>query len=336
MEQLHKIDKIKQAISGSHQSEIPFSFWTHLPEIDREPERVAEETYRLFKQFDLDFIKTMNNGMYAVEDYGCQIDYSEVAAGGVAKVVATPINRYEDWANLPDVHLTQGAFARELRHLERLLEMVDGEAPVIMTVFSPLTTADKLSQGKLKEHLAMDEAGYVHEALAKIAATTAQLSALAIEKGAAGVYFASQMSSYEKLTEDAYAQYGVPYDLQALQGAEAGWFNTIHVHGNDIMFDLLKDYPVHVFNWHAWETLPEIKEGIDFTRKCVMGGIARMDITHDRRNELRNQIYRTITEAEGKNIILTPGCGIRHPFSDRTIRYLQRMKHDTEEIMKRS
>lgn len=328
-----KNSKLKLAIAGKRQTEIPFSFWTHLPSIDREPELVAAETYRLYQQFDLDFIKTMNNGMYAVEDYGCQIDFSEVAEGGVAKVIETPINRYEDWATLPEASIHAGALARELDHLERLLRLVDGEAPVIMTVFSPLTTADKLAQGRLAEYLAMDTEGYVHEALAKIAQTTAQLSARAIEMGAAGVYFASQMSSYEKLAEADYAKYGVPYDLQALQGAEQGWFNTLHVHGTDIMFDLLKEYPVQVFNWHAWETLPEIKEGIDFTRKCVMGGIARMDITNDRRNELRNQIYRTLTESEGQHIILTPGCGIRHPFLEGTIHYMQKIKQDIEQML---
>ena len=98
---MNKIDRIKLALSGEKQYEIPFSFWTHLPEIDRNPEKVAQTTYDIYKQYDLDFVKTMNNGMYAVEDYGTDIDFSEVAKGGVAKVVSTPINRYEDWATLP-------------------------------------------------------------------------------------------------------------------------------------------------------------------------------------------------------------------------------------------
>lgn len=330
---LNKTDKLKRALSGEKQTDIPFSFWTHVPEKDRNPEQIAEETYALFKKYDLDFIKTMNNGMYAVEDYGCRIDFSEVAAGGVAKVVETPIQSYEDWADVPEMSIEEGALARELKHLELLLQKIDGEAPVIMTVFSPLTTADKLSQGKLKEHLAIDEAGYVHQALKNIAATTAALSAKAIEMGAAGVYFASQMSSYEKLSEEAYRTYGVPYDLQVLEGAEKGWFNALHAHGNDIMFSLLKDYPVDVFNWHVWETLPELKEGMDYTQKCVMGGIARMDVTHDRRNQLRHQIYRSLTESKGKHLILTPGCGIRHPISEETIRFLQQVKKETEALL---
>lgn len=331
---MNKTERIQLALSGEKQSTIPFSFWTHLPEIDREPAKIAQATYDLFKQFDLDFIKTMNNGMYAVEDYGTEIDFSEVAKGGVAKVVSTPINRYEDWANLEAVSVsTAPAIQRELDHLERILKLVDGEAPVIMTVFSPLTTADKLAQGKLADFIAQDDAGYVKDALAHIAETTAELARVAIEMGAAGVYFASQMSSYDKVTEEIYETYGVPYDLAVLEGASAGWFNSIHVHGDNIMFDLVKDYPVQVFNWHIWETLPELKEGLDYTGKCVMGGIARMDITHNNRNELRHQIYRTMTESQGKHLILTPGCGIRHPFDEATIRFVQKVKADTEKLI---
>ena len=44
----------------------------------------------------------------------------------------------------------------------------------------------------------------------------------AIELGAAGVYFASQMSSYDQVSEEIYADYGVPYDLQVLEGARDG------------------------------------------------------------------------------------------------------------------
>lgn len=28
------------------------------------------------------------------------------------------------------------------------------------------------------------------------------------------------------------------------------------------MFHILKDYPVQVFNWHAWESLPALDEAL--------------------------------------------------------------------------
>lgn len=172
---MNKFDRIKLAISGENQSSIPFSFWTHIPEIDRSSKEVAQTTYDLFKQDDLDFIKTMNNGMYAVEDFNTGIDFSEVAKVGVAKVIKTPINAYEDWSNVPLLELeTASALQRELDHLEHLLNLVDGEAPVIMTVFSPLTTAAKLAKEQLINHLKQDEHGYIHQALDRISESTAR------------------------------------------------------------------------------------------------------------------------------------------------------------------
>ena len=102
---MNKHEKIKRAISGEKQSEIPFSFWTHLPEADHDAELIAEATYEFYKKYDLDFIKMMNSGMYSVEDYGVKIDASEVKSGGVSKVIETPIKQYEDWAKLMGVQL---------------------------------------------------------------------------------------------------------------------------------------------------------------------------------------------------------------------------------------
>ena len=88
-------------------------------------------------------------------------------------------------------------------------------------------------------------------ALEVICQTTEALAAKAIEMGADGVFMASQMSNYatsmavEPLTAAEYLEYGKPYDVRVLNAANnaGGWMNTIHCHGDNIMFDILKDYP---------------------------------------------------------------------------------------------
>lgn len=331
---MNKHEKLKRVLAGEFVGEVPFSFWTHLPEIDREPEKIAQATADLAKKYDLDLVKTMNNGMYATEDYGCVVDYSEVARGGVVRMVETPIQSYEDWAKLPELELaTAAVLQRELDYLKRTLDLLDGETPVLMTVFSPITTADKLAKGAIRSYIEQDKEGYLHQALGRIAAVTAELAAEAIKLGAAGVYFASQASSYDILSAQQYAAYGKPYDLQVLAGANAGWLNAIHAHGDNIMFDLLRDYPVQLFNWHVWESLPEPREAQVYTGKTILGGLNRMDVTNERFNELQHQIYRVLTETEGKQVILTPGCVIRHPFSDDTIDYIIRVKKETEKLL---
>ena len=149
-----KKERIWAAVHGETPDTLPYSFWTHLPGIDLDPEKLAESTYDFYKTYDVDFIKTMNNGMYAIEDFGCEIDYSEIAKGGVAKVVKTPIHEAGDWLKLKPCSVEQGSLARELKGLRLLLDKVKGEeVPVIFTIFSPLTIANKLSGNTLLQYL---------------------------------------------------------------------------------------------------------------------------------------------------------------------------------------
>ena len=153
----------------------------------------------------------MNNGMYAIEDFGCTVDYSEIVKGGVAKVVSTPISCAADWRKLTVCPCTQGSNARELRHLQLVLEKLKGEeVPVIFTAFTPITIADKISGGKLISYIEEGHGDDVKAALEVITETTAQLVAAAIDMGADGIFLASQMSSYDKCTDRQYLEYGSP------------------------------------------------------------------------------------------------------------------------------
>lgn len=97
------------------------------------------------------------------------------------------------------------------------------------------------------------------------------------------------------------------------------------------MFDILKDYPVSVFNWHAGETLPELDEAFLMTGKCLMGGLKRMDITNRNKNEIQNQIFESFKALKGFHQILTPGCVIRYPLDDEMLCYVKRVKDSLEE-----
>ena len=69
-----KKERIQAAIRGEKPDKMPYSFWTHMPGTDLDPEAIAQKTYEFYKKYDFDFIKTMNNGMYPIEDLGCTVD----------------------------------------------------------------------------------------------------------------------------------------------------------------------------------------------------------------------------------------------------------------------
>ena len=329
-----KRERIRAVVEGREPDKLPYSFWTHLPGIDLDPERLAEETYKFYRTYDVDFIKTMNNGMYAIEDFGCEIDYSEVLKGGVAHVVKTPIHQAEDWYKLSVCPVDKGSLARELKSLAFLLEKTKQEdVPVIFTVFSPITTANKLSGGTLRQYLADGHGKAVHHALKINTETTCQVAKRAIELGADGIFFAAQSSTYDFMTAEEYEEYGVPYDMEVLEAAKDGWMNTIHAHGPNIMLELLKNYPVDVFNWHAWETYPAVDEASLVTGKCLMGGLNRTDITQCNRNAIRHQIFECFKMMKGRGQILTPGCVIRYPLDTKMLGFIKTTKEEIEQKM---
>jgi uroporphyrinogen decarboxylase len=305
-------DLVRAALAGEAAPRPPYGFWTHYPETDLDPEAIARETVAFARATRQDFIKSMPNGLYAVEDWGVRADFSEIAAGGAAKVASSPIAAPEDWARIKRLDPTSGTLGRELRHLALLVEALGPEVPVLATVFSTVTTAKKVSGGAFARH-AETHPALVRAALDEIAATTAAFAERAIGLGCAGVFFAVQ-DALGSVGEQAWRQLGLDHDLAALEGGRAGWCNAVHMHGDDIAFDVLATYPVHVLNWHVGETPPTIAEYRAANgRKPVLGGLRRTPITQRDMVAVAADLDAALSADGGRGVLLSPGCVIRHP-----------------------
>lgn len=110
---MDKNQRILAALKGESVDHIPFSFWTHMAGGDLDPELLAAKTYEFYREFNLDFIKTMNNGMYSVEDYGCILDQSQVKSGGITRLADTPVKTAADWRGVTVRDISQGALGRQ-------------------------------------------------------------------------------------------------------------------------------------------------------------------------------------------------------------------------------
>lgn len=310
-------ERIRMVLRGEQTDRIPFSFWTHLPHVDLDPLKLAEETYEFYRRFQLDFIKSMPNGMFAVEDYGCECDFSDIPNGGVAKITKYAVEKPEDWLTLAEPDVTKGALGRELLSVTYLLEKTKDEVPVLLTLFSPLTVAHKLCGPAMLIHL-RNHPDELKAGLERIAKTTAAFAKEALNAGCAGVFFANQMATSELVTEEEYAEFGVPYDLQVLEAIQPfSWFNVIHIHGTNIYHQMLADYPVQAINWHIWETEPGLQDFVEAAPdKTIVGGLQRTNITNGSIEEIIKEIQEVSKVTGGNRIILTPGCVIRYPVEE--------------------
>jgi uroporphyrinogen decarboxylase len=316
-----KIERVRAALRGEPLDRPPYGFWTHLPGIDLDPERLAAETASFSVRYDLDFVKSMPNGLYCVEDWGALCDYSEIERGGVAKVTRPAITAGADWERLQRVDIQRGSFAREIAHLRRLTGLVGPKVPVLATVFSPLTIAAKLSNGAHLAHM-KDNARALRAGLQIITDVTCNFAVAAIDAGCAGIFFAVQDANLGNLDPTAYRAFAEPLDRRVLESAAlaGGWFNVLHMHGENVMFEVLKDYDVTALNWHIWETPPSIAEyRAGGGRKPIVGGLQRSHITRRDHAAVRADIERTMRETAGRGILIAPACVIRHPVDEGTL-----------------
>ena len=320
---MNTLERVQAALRCEAVDRPPYGFWTHMPGIDLDPQRLARETASFAQRYDLDFVKSMPNGLYCVEDWGCVCDYSDIERGGVAKVTVAAVEALQDWKKLDRLDVTRGAFGRELQHLGALVGLVGTGVPVLSTAFSPLTIAGKLSNGASRGHASLDPAALA-VGLETITEVTCAFVRETIARGCAGVFLAVQEASGGAYDEAAYRALGEPYDRRVLDAARdaGGWFDVVHMHGDDILFDVMKAYGVAALNWHIGETPPSIADYRGSGgAKAILGGLQRSYITRQDRTGIQADIDLAVGQSGGRGLLLAPACVIRHPVDEATLQW---------------
>jgi uroporphyrinogen decarboxylase len=271
---------------------------------------LAGATLTLARDYDLDLVKLTPCGLYAVEDWaGRHVvypgnDYDPPYLDTLA--VTSPA----DWPRLLPLEPSAGALGRELAAIRLVAEGLAGATPFMMTLFSPLTLAFKLAGEHVVEHLRRHPAD-LHAGLQTIAGTTARYAQAALDAGADGFFFATQMASHRWLAPREYNEFGVRYDLAVLEPVAArSTITVLHLHGCDIFFDLANRYPVHAVSWHDRETSPSLAEARDLTDRAFLTGLDRQLLDHGPAGAIHAQVHEAIAQTRGRGLILAPSCVI--------------------------
>ena len=294
--------------------------WKHFPEEDLDPGKLAAHMIAWQQQWDYDLVKFMPAGTYGVEDWGCETAYLPVANGTrtVTKPAVTALPRTGRGFEPLDVR--KGSYGRQNQALATTAKALGGEVPILQTIFSPLTTARKLSSERLfaDMRLAPDA---LHQALEVITDVTIRFSLDALAMGADGVFFASQISTFRLVQEAEYEIFGSAYDLkifEALRGKAK--FNMLHAHGEDIMFDLLSHYPVEMLNWHDRLTEPTLGEAHARFPHLVVGGINEHGtLLHGSIHDIESEVRNAIRQTGGSRLMVAPGCVLPVAASDERV-----------------
>lgn len=304
-------ERVEAALTGNEADRPPISLWRHFPNEDQSAEALAASTIAWQTMLDLDFIKLMPPGDYATIDWGATSEF-QGAPGGTRETIIFPVQEPEDWRKIDRVAANAGFNSEVVNTCGLVRKGLGEDIPILQTIFSPLTVANKLSGGSVLSHL-RSHPELVHAALEAIRDVTVEVTRASLANGADGIFFASQCATSDMVTEDEYDLFGVRYDQPVIQAIRDGGsrFTMIHVHGENTFFDLLAGYEGHALNWHDRRVGPSIKDvAATFPNRAMVAGIDEKGIATMSASDVERQVRLAREDAGDRHLLIGPGCVI--------------------------
>ncbi|HEY3082119.1 MAG TPA: uroporphyrinogen decarboxylase family protein [Chloroflexota bacterium] len=291
--ELTKMERVRAAVRGHEVDRVPFCFWHHFkPRAN--PHALAQATIEFFGGFDLDIFKIMPDIPYPFPD--------------------NSIHRGEDWYLLPETGPWEGNFGRQLQTVQLLRELLGDEAPILLTVFSPITYAMRFGgRDRIREHMTEHPVD-LHAGLGVISRNLATSCEAAIDVGADGIFLAVQGAGDSLLTPAEYAEFARPYELHVLRASLGGWLTTLHVHAaSGLDIEPFLAYPAPVLSWSDRLTgisLRDVRRKAP--EKCLMGGLSeRGPITNGTASQILAEMKDALAQTDGgRRFILANGCSV--------------------------
>jgi uroporphyrinogen decarboxylase len=308
-EQMTKWERIRAAVKGQTTDRVCVALWRHFPVDDMTPEGLANRALDFQRKYDWDLIKFTPTGTYGVMDWGAETVWQPNNMG-VRTVVKFGVDRAEEWSRLPELDVTQGYYGMQNQALSLLAKEIKGEAPILQTIFSPLTTARKLAGDRIFTDLRTNP-DHFKVGLEIITKVTIQFAINALNAGANGLFFATQQGSYRLLNEAEYREFGEAYDCRILDALrQRAEFLIIHIHGEDTMYDLLMKYPVDMANWHDRITAPSLREARGIFPGILAGGINEWNtLVTGPVSAIEAEVKDAIAQTDGgRGLLIAPGC----------------------------
>jgi uroporphyrinogen decarboxylase len=135
-----------------------------------------------------------------------------------------------------------------------------------------------------------------------------------VAAGAAGIFYAiSGYAGRKVMSEDAYRDLVLPYDLAVLNAPQAeAWFNVLHLCGSNLNFGLARDLPSHAVSWSIHnQGNPSLAEGRSLAGRAVMGGLSqRSTLVYGPAPAIEEEARRAVEETGGRGLLLAPGCSV--------------------------
>ena len=275
---------------------------------DQDPALLSKAIVTFQKTYDFDFVKITPASSFCLKDWGL-VDLWKGNPEGTREIAVHPVSKPEDWQKIKTLPIRNNFLSSQLECIRLTRENLSKTTPIIQTVFSPLAQAKNLvGKNNLPTHLRMYPQA-IKLALREITDTTIEfiksLAPLEID----GVFYAIQHAQASQLSKLEFEEFCLPYDLEILEYCRNFWLNVVHIHGQDIYFDAINNYPCQVFNWHDQETQPDLVTAQSKVNGVVCGGLRQWEsMVNGSPAEITREAKNSLEKTSGERFILGTGC----------------------------
>jgi uroporphyrinogen decarboxylase len=300
--------RMEACLNGEISDRVPVALWRHFPVDDQQPESLAKAIISFQQIFDFDIVKVTPASSYCLKDRGMK-DTWRGSAEGTRDYLEPVIRHSEDWTHLKPIDPTSGWLGDQLKCLRILVDEISADVPVIQTIFSPLAQAKNLAGKENLYKFLREYPDAVHEGMEILTQDTIRFIEEISKTGIDGIFYAIQHASYDLLSIPEFLEFGKYYDLQVLDSSKHFWLNMLHIHGENIMFDQVQDYPVNILNWHDRHTPPGLDDALKKFQGVLCGGLRRWEtMVLGTSNDVNQEALDAIRLTQGKRFILGTGC----------------------------
>ena len=304
--------RLEACLAGKTLDRPPVALWRHFPVDDQLPHTLAAATLHWQQQYDWDLVKVTPASSFCLKDWGAQ-DAWQGDGEGTRSYTTRAVLKPEDWSRLPvldpgSASPQAAGLAAQLECLALIRKELPRGTPLLQTVFSPLAQAKNLVGGEaLLVHIRQDPQA-VKKGLEVIAETTRNFIRAAVKTGIDGIFYAVQHAQEQLLSEAEFFEFGRSFDLPVLEAGKSLWLNILHLHGENVYFDAVADYPVQIINWHDRDTLPSLADGLTRFEGALCGGLSRETMVYGNAAAVQAEAADAIRQTNGQHLLLGTGC----------------------------
>jgi uroporphyrinogen decarboxylase len=310
---MSKPERVSAALRGDEVDRVPVSAWWHDFAREWSPQDLADATLDAYREYDFDFVKVNPRATYFGEAWGAQYVLAD-PPNQQPRLIAPGVSSPDDLRRIDRVDVALGPFEEQLEALGLIAHRLKGEAPFLQTVFSPLASMSRITGStKYVQKLVREAPDDLLAALGPISETLAAYAAACLERGAAGIFFATvEWASTDNLSPEEYDRFGRPFDLPVLEAVRDAPFNVLHVCRDNNMLARLLDYPVHALQWGSRSPAnPSLTEIAPKTDRALLGGVDHTEtIRTGSQVDVTVEAHDAIAGMDRRRLLLAPECSI--------------------------